>query len=139
MLLRDYQRKNEEYCSEILHKKGHHEANRPENLPMPRRYSRHYYDLFCIAHSDNKKLAFADLSLLKRVISFKMKFYPRKWARYEEAVPGTIKLIPPYFRFDELRDDYNNMTEMMFGEYPEFDNLMSYIQILENEINKLEE
>ena len=35
----------------------HHEANRPENLSMPKRYSRHYYDLYCIAHSENKKIA----------------------------------------------------------------------------------
>lgn len=30
----------------------HHEANRPENLDMPQRYSRHYYDLCCMAKSE---------------------------------------------------------------------------------------
>lgn len=29
----------------------HHEANRPEHLLMPQRYSRHYYDLYCMATS----------------------------------------------------------------------------------------
>ena len=29
----------------------HHEANRPHGSPMPLRYSRHYYDLFCMANS----------------------------------------------------------------------------------------
>lgn len=115
----------------------HHEANRPENLAMPKRYSRHYYDLYCIAHSENKNAAFEDLELLKKVVNFKMKFFPRKWAKYEEAIPGTIKLVPPAFRFDSLRTDYEDMAEMMFGQYPSFDDLMDYIQTLENEINAL--
>lgn len=113
----------------------HHEANRPKNSPMPQRYSRHYYDLYCIAHSENKDFAFNDINLLQKVVAFKMKFYPRKWARYEEAVPGTIKLVPPSYRLNDLRTDYEDMSEMMFGQYPSFDDLMDYIQILENEIN----
>ena len=52
----------------------HHEANRPENLSMPGRYSRHYYDLYCIAHSDIKESAYSNIALLKRVTDFKMKF-----------------------------------------------------------------
>lgn len=115
----------------------HHEANRPENLPMPSRYSRHYYDLYCIAHSENKKVAYDNLSLLKRVVDFKMKFYPRKWAHYEQATPGTLKLLPPEYRMEALRKDYASMANMMFGEYPDFDSLMEYIRDLENEINAL--
>lgn len=115
----------------------HHEANRPENLLMPERYSRHYYDLYCIAHSENKQPAYENIDLLRRVVEFKMKFYPRKWAQYEKAVPGTMKLVPPDYRLDALRKDYENMSEMMFGEYPSFDELMSYISELESEINQL--
>lgn len=113
----------------------HHEANRPENLDMPKRYSRHYYDLYCIAHSENKIEAFNNLELLKKVVEFKMKFYPRKWARYEDAIPGTIKLMPPSYRIAELEKDYISMSEMMFGEYPAFVELVRYIEELEKEIN----
>lgn len=115
----------------------HHEANRPENLPMPSRYSRHYYDLYCIAHSDIKVSAYKNPELLKRVTDFKMKFYPRKWAHYELAAPGTIRLLPPEYRFEALRKDYDSMKNMMFGEYPNFDTLMKYIGGLEREINSL--
>ena len=31
----------------------HHEANRPEHLEMPQRYSRHYYDLYRMAAYNN--------------------------------------------------------------------------------------
>ncbi len=116
----------------------HHEANRPENLSMPGRYSRHYYDLYCIAHSDNKTAAFENLTLLQKVVDFKMKFYPRRWALYELAVPGTLKLVPPEYRMDALRKDYIAMANMMFGQYPDFDTLMAYIRELENEINTIE-
>lgn len=115
----------------------HHEANRPENLPMPGRYSRHYYDLYCIAHSESKEDAFSQLDLLGRVVEFKMKFYPRKWARYEDAKPGTLKLVPPAYRMEALRQDYASMQNMMFGETPVFDELMEYIKELETEINSL--
>lgn len=115
----------------------HHEANRPENLAMPKRYSRHYYDLYCIANSDNKTAAFNNLDLLMKVVRFKMKFYPRKWAKYEDAVPGSIKLLPQSYRLADLEKDYINMSEMMFGEYPEFSELMHFIGKLEQEINML--
>lgn len=115
----------------------HHEANRPEHLPMPSRYSRHYYDLYCIAHSESKVAAYEDLDLLGRVVEFKMKFYPRKWAQYELARPGTMKLCPPEYRYAALEEDYAVMQGMMFGECPSFADLMAFIRELEAEINAL--
>lgn len=115
----------------------HHEAHRPERLSMPGRYSRHYYDLYCIGNSDIKESAYANIDLLKRVTDFKMKFYPRKWAHYELAVPGSLKLLPPEYRMVALKKDYDSMKNMMFGAYPEFDLLMKFIKELEEEINSL--
>jgi len=57
----------------------HHEANRPKQLEMPGRYSRHYYDLYRMAGSPVKEAAFSQIDLLKKVVDFKMKFYPRTW------------------------------------------------------------
>ncbi len=115
----------------------HHEAHRPENLKMPKRYSRHYYDLVKLAHSSVKEKAFAQLDLLQRVVDFKIKFYPRGWAKYAEAVPGTLKLIPPEYRFAALRSDYAAMQDMIYGDAPSFDEMMDEIQQLETEINNL--
>ena len=66
-----------------------------------------------------------------------MKFYPRKWAHYELAVPGTLRLLPPEYRLDALKKDYGSMENMMFGDYPDFDSLMQFIGELELEINSL--
>ena len=115
----------------------HHEANRPKELPMPRRYSRHYYDLYVIAHSEYKVTAYEQIDLLKKVADFKMKFYPRKWAEYENAKIGSLKLVPPEYRLNSLKEDYKNMEKMFYSDFPDFDNLMNYICELEKEINSL--
>lgn len=69
----------------------HHEANRPLDSAMPTRYSRHYYDLAMMAQNEVKDEALADLELLKNVVEFKQKFYPRTWAKYEKAGSRTSK------------------------------------------------
>ena len=115
----------------------HHEAHRPEGSPMPKRYSRHYYDLFCICNSQYKEKAYQNLELLDKVVKFKQKFYPRGWAKYEDAKPGTIRLIPANNHISELKSDYTNMRNMIYGYYPSFDELMKSIQKLEVEINNL--
>ena len=115
----------------------HHEANRPEHLEMPQRYSRHYYDLYRMSMTPVKAAAFARVELLKTVVDFKMKFYPRAWAKYPEAVPGTLKLIPPEHRFATLAADYEAMKDMLYGDVPTFETLMDAVRELEKEINAL--
>ena len=103
----------------------HHEANRPMTSLMPQRYSRHYYDLYCMAASWVKEASFADIGLLKQVVDFKDKFYPRSWAGYEYAIPGTMKLRPPNHCMKSLEDDYDHMRGMIFGNKPDFTVLMN--------------
>lgn len=115
----------------------HHEANRPADSAMPIRYSRHYYDLAMMAQSEVKNEALADLDLLKNVVDFKQKFYPRTWAKYEEAVPGTLKLLPPRFRLDSLERDYKTMQNMIFDKYISFEEIIGILGNLEKKINEV--
>lgn len=115
----------------------HREACRPENKPFPSRYSRHYYDLYCMMNSPVKDDAFADIQLLDKVVRFKEKFYRCPWAKYEEAKVGTIKLMPPQGRLQVLKDDYEHMQNMIFGNKPDFDIILKGIEQLEKEINKI--
>ncbi|MCG3717640.1 nucleotidyl transferase AbiEii/AbiGii toxin family protein [Aliarcobacter butzleri] len=98
----------------------HHEANRPADSAMPTRY----YDLAMMAQSKVKNEALADLDLLQNVVEFKQKFYPRTWAKYEEAIPGTLKLLPPEFRLDSLEKDYKAMQNMIFDKHISFDEII---------------
>ena len=66
-----------------------------------------------------------------------MKFYPRKWAEYENAKIGRLKLVPPEFRLKSLKEDYKNMEKMFHSDFPDFESLMNYIYELEKEINSI--
>ena len=78
-----------------------------------------------------------DLDLLKDVVAFKKKFYRCPWAKYEEAVPGSVKLIPSEQYFPELQKDYSKMKNMIYGIVPSFDQIIEGIRKLETEINLL--
>lgn len=114
----------------ILHQQAHRTGT------MPSRYSRHYYDMYKLAGSAIKDVALADLELLEDVVTFKQRFYPSRWARYEDAKPGTFRLIPATEREGELRRDYREMAIMIFGDVPEFDDIMDTLRRMENEINR---
>lgn len=113
----------------------HREAYRPQGSSIPARYSRHYYDLHCMAHSPVLRAALDDIPLLAQVARFKDKFYRCAWARYDLARPGTLALLPPERSLPLLREDYGHMQNMLFGERPSFDAVMQSIANLEREIN----
>ena len=115
----------------------HREAFRSEKSTLPSRYSRHYYDLYCMMKSPVKDRALEDISLLDRVVAFKDKFYRCSWARYDLAKRGTMRLMPPEYNIPKLYEDYEHMQNMIFGEKPSFDAIMCVIADLNNEINLL--
>lgn len=115
----------------------HHEAHRPKTSAVPVRYSRHYYDLHLMATDPKLKAkALSDLDLLADVVLFKKKFYPRIWANYDDAKPGTFKLVPPSHILGPMRKDYSAMQDMIFGRRPSFDEIIASLTQLQAEINK---
>ena len=116
----------------ILHKEAFRTNGR-----FPARYSRHYYDLYCMDKSTVKAAAYADLNLLARVVQFKDRFYPARNAHYDLAKPGTMCLLPPEDCVDALQEDYAHMQGMLFGTIPTFEDIMQCIQKMEAEINSL--
>jgi hypothetical protein len=116
----------------------HQEAYRAADNPLPDRTSRHYYDVAQLARSEHRARSLADLDLLKRVVEHKKRFYPRAWARYDWAKPGTMRLLPPAHWQGKLEADYRAMRDMIFGTYPPFGDILETLASLENDINHLE-
>ena len=114
----------------------HRESFRPEGSPLPHRYSRHYYDVYCMMNSPVKEKALKGLALLEKVVSFKDKFYHSPWGRYDLAKPGSIRLMPPEHNIQALRSDYEQMLGMLYGVKPTFDEIMGSLARLEEEINR---
>jgi len=113
----------------------HQEANRSKDRPFPLRYSRHYYDLAMLAQSPFRDNALQDYDLLEAVVRHKKMFFRCGWAKYDEAKPGTLCLIPPDFRLPEIQKDFDKMQIMMFGESPSFREIMDILSELESTIN----
>ena len=114
----------------------HQEAFRPEKSLVPSRYSRHYYDVYCMCINGVKDSALKEPELLNDVTAFKAKFYPRGWARYDLSKFGTIKLLPAEHSLERLKQDYKDMKSMIYGRYPSFDEILAVISQLEKEINR---
>ncbi len=73
------------------------------------------------------------------MVTFKQRFYPSKWARYDLAVPGTLKLLPSELsRLAHLDRDYREMQVMLFGKPPAFGSIVDELKKLEAEINSLD-
>ena len=49
---------------------------------------------------------------------------------------GRLRLVPDRFRFFEIEKDYKAMSEMIYGDYPKFEEIIKVLQELEKEINK---
>jgi len=113
----------------------HHEAHRPAGNPQPPRYSRHYYDLAQMAAAPVRDAALADSELLADVVAFKRRFYPRGWARYDLAHPGTLRLVPEGHVLTAVRSDYRAMETMIFGPVPAFDEIIGVLRRLQDDIN----
>jgi hypothetical protein len=114
----------------------HHEAHRPAGNLQPARYSRHYYDLARMAASPVRAAALADFDLLAEVVAFKRRFYPRGWAHYELAVPGSLSLVPHGEVLKAVEADYRAMQGMIFGSALAFQDILLELTGLESEINR---
>ena len=115
----------------------HQEAHRGPDKPLPPRYSRHYHDMYRLSLLPVRNDALTKMWLLQEVVRFKMRFYRSPWAVYEEAKPGSFRLLPPAHHVPELRRDYLAMRAMLFGAVPTFDEITKGLATLEKSINEL--
>ncbi len=114
----------------------HAEAHRPAESPTPQYFSRHYYDLAMLLDTDEGRAAVADVDLLAQVAHHKATFFRSRWASYDTARPGTLRLTPDDARVKDLKADYRAMAPMMFDQTPpSFDDILAEIAALEETVN----
>ena len=117
----------------ILHKI----ANFPESKTLPARYARHLYDVYNLGNSWVKERAFDRKELLEKDIAFKQKFYYAKGAHYETATLSCIELVPKDTVINDLKTDYQAMKNMIYGNIPEFEEILIFLEKLQEEIHEL--
>lgn len=113
----------------------HTEYHRPADKPTPDRFSRHYADTAALATHPDAIKAVGDNELRSRVAHWKSRFFGSSWARYDEAVSGSFRLIPPPARLSSLRQDYQAMRDMYLSEPASFDDILTALTTLESRIN----
>ncbi|MCY3018316.1 MAG: nucleotidyl transferase AbiEii/AbiGii toxin family protein [Planctomycetota bacterium] len=107
----------------------------PADKVLRDRQSRHYYDLVRMYEHGVGREAMKNTDLLLKVAEHKSIFFASAAAKYAEARPGTLRLVPPDSRLGELRRDYQSMQEMIFGPAPTFEHVMSVLGEIESAIN----
>lgn len=100
------------------------------------RISRHYYDVAMLAQTEAGKAALADKALLDDVRKHAEIAFPSAWRRYDEAVPGSFRLVPQDGLRAVLERDFAAMQEMIFGDIPSFDWITERIQAVEQALNR---
>ncbi len=113
----------------------HTEYHRPTDKPTPDRFSRHYADTAALAKHPAAKIALDQHELRSRVVAWKSQFFGSSWANYDQAKPGTFRLVPPPERLPALRRDYQAMRDMYLSEPASFDDILSTLADLEARIN----
>ena len=114
----------------------HAEYHRPSAQPMRDRYARHYADFAALWRHHDGRAAATCLDLLERVRVHKSRFFTSRWAHYETAVPGTLRLVPPDARLPELRRDYTAMEPMFLSPPQDFGSVLATLREAEDVINR---
>ena len=105
-------------------------------LPTDRnRISRHYYDVAMMCDTNVGTNALADAELLNDVRSHNLVAFRQAWKRFEEALPGTIGVIPPDALREAVEQDYNAMRDMILGDAPEFAWIIQTLEQVDARIN----
>ncbi len=112
---------------------GYRDAQR---VPADRdRISRHYYDVAMITATEIGRVALSNIGLLDAVRNHNLIAFRQAWKRFEEAVPGSVRLVPQAELRAVIERDYGAMEGMILGEAPDFGWVMEQLQRAETTIN----
>ena len=100
------------------------------------RVSRHYYDVAMISKTNVGQNAIQNSQLREDVRKHTQMLFKAAWKKLDEAVPGSMRLIPMDDLKTALESDYQAMQEMMLGKPPTFDEISKIISELEAQINE---
>jgi Nucleotidyl transferase AbiEii toxin, Type IV TA system len=107
-----------------------------DRLPSDQqRLSRHYYDVAKIYDSEIGKLAIANYDLREKVRQHKLNFFNAAWKKFDEALPGSLFVMPTGELLRVVQRDYLAMQEMMTGDVPDFKAIVSSLAEMESLAN----
>jgi len=119
----------------ILHGLRRWYENRGQLRGNGQRVSRHYYDVFRLLQSDAGQAAPKDLELGEDCVAHARMFFNRPPFDLASARAPTFALCPEEGMIDDLRQDYQAMSVMIFGDPPAFEEVIEAVADLQNHLN----
>jgi hypothetical protein len=118
------------YWEKLLILHGLHCGYRDEKrLPSDKdRVSRHYYDVAMITTTETGGAALSNNAMLNAVRGHNIIAFRQAWKKFEEAVPGSVRLVPEAELRTMIGEDYKAMEDMILGETPRFEWVMEQIE-----------
>ena len=100
-----------------------------QRLPADKdRISRHYYDAAMITATETGRSALSNIDLLDAVRNHNLIAFRQAWKRFDQAVPGSVRLVPQPELRAAIERDYGAMQGMILGDVPEFEWVMDQLQ-----------
>ncbi len=101
------------------------------------RISRHFYDVAVLTGTDVGDSALTCKDLLNAVRNHNLISFRQAWKRFDEAVPGSVRLVPQKELQAGIEKDYHAMQGMILGESPDFGWIMNQLRYAEVVINQI--
>ncbi|MDE0308566.1 MAG: nucleotidyl transferase AbiEii/AbiGii toxin family protein [Acidiferrobacterales bacterium] len=101
------------------------------------RISRHFYDVAVLTGTDVGGSALTSKDLLNAVRNHNLVAFRQAWKRFDEAVPGSVRLVPQKELQAVIEKDYHAMQSMILGESPDFGWIMNQLRYAEVVINRI--
>ncbi|MCD8195381.1 MAG: nucleotidyl transferase AbiEii/AbiGii toxin family protein, partial [Coprobacillus sp.] len=110
---------------------------KPLSKELESRFSRHLFDIYSLGKTDIKDKALHDLDLQLETVNTSDAFYHYGWLDLKPMQEHDYTLVPPEYRYEEIKEDYEKMGRMIWGEKPSFKELIDYLKNLQDEIKNL--
>ena len=108
--------------------------------PRTRRMTRHFYDMYKLAHTPFGDEALTDDALYRTIVAHRETYYRVHYVDYSRLLPENISFMPP----EALLKDYKADYQMMLSQYiydpeaPTFEELMQFLQQLQERFRKMQ-
>ena len=113
-----------------------HELNNRGLAALGERQSRHIYDIVQIYSKYPEYIA--DTILLASVVDHKRKYFNRGTAKWDEAIPGALKIVPLGEVAIQLEEDWGKMNDMFPSDLPfTFTQLVEILKQISTKINSI--
>lgn len=115
----------------------HEEYHKPSADVRTSRMSRHLYDICQIMETPISERALNDKILYLSVMEHRGGFIGLRGFDYSTLLPQTLNIIHPSEIMERWRQDYREMqNSMIYGDSPSYDDLISKLRSLNDEINR---